>query len=172
MKITTPQIIQPDETSNEQWVFTKEDIERSVRARRFIKRYARIMDKFWVDALAWLFGFYTDLALWIVHSAVTLYRAQTVRLPQSTIVMILMRHWVDVILGAIPVLWPFLDFGIRSNMYAQEKFDEHHDFMVQSLIEQWVDVTTKKSWAPSERFQDWSIEGLWKKVEEKLGWRA
>lgn len=154
-----------------QMTFTADHLEQSTHARTFIKRYARIMDRRWADALLGLLWPLVDVWLWVIHSLVSVYRAYQVNLPHATLAKILARHWVDVAIGFVPVVWDLLDFWVRSNLYAQEQFAMHHDAMMQTMIEQWVQLDGEhatSSWIPSERYRNRSVEWIRSSIEDLI----
>ena len=103
-----------------------------------VELFGKIMDDFWVDAVAsvvpWLWDTWSSLAA-------SLYLlAEWKRIGLSTIdsLKILWYQTADVIVWAIPVLWDVSDYFFKANKRSGNIFEKHFEKLKEEALRKWI----------------------------------
>lgn len=142
----------------------KRKLARAKNVEDRVRLFAKVSDKFWVEALAWLIPIIGDLTPTIVCTCYLLIEGMNIWLSRKDCLRILWYQTADIIVWSVPVIGDIADFFFKSNKYSSKIFSEHVKKLKKAAIEKWItQEEIDKIWKTEKKF----INAMDKYVETK-----
>ena len=142
----------------------KRKLARAKNVEDRVKLFAKVSDKFWVEALAWLIPIIGDLTPTIVCTCYLLIEGMNIWLSRKDCLRILWYQTADIIVWSVPVIGDIADFFFKSNKYSSKIFSEHVKKLKKAALEKWItQEEIDKIWKTEKKF----INAMDKYVETK-----
>ncbi len=120
----------------------KEEIRKQLKAaanvEKRVKLFSKWMDKYWIDAIAWMIPAIWDLTPAIISTCYLLSEWIHIWLSQQECLKILWYQLSDIFVWSIPFIWVVADFFFKWNKYSAEIFSRHLEKLKKAALEKWI----------------------------------
>ena len=131
----------------------KRKLARAKNVEDRVKLFAKVCDKFWVEALAWLIPIIGDLTPTIVCTCYLLIEGMNIWLSRKDCLRILWYQTADILVWSVPVIGDIADFFFKSNKYSSKIFTEHVKKLKKAALEKWItQEEIDKLWITEKKF--------------------
>ena len=110
-------------------------LEAAKNAKDRVELFAKRTDKFWLEAIVWLFEEIWDIAPAVICTCYLLSEWIHVWLSRKDCLKIVWYQAADTVIWAIPIVWDIADFLFQANKYSAEIFKKHLEKIKKAAIE-------------------------------------
>ena len=140
----TKETLQNQTRSNisESFDLDKEKIIKQLKAAKNVeqrvKLFAKIMDRFWLEAIAWMIPRIWDVTPAAISTCYLIAEWIHIWLSLKECLQILWYQALDALAGSIPVIWNVVDFFFKGNKYSSKVFSNHIEKLKKAAKEKWI----------------------------------
>ncbi len=123
---------------NEEQIKIMKELEKTKSTIERVKLFDKIMDDFWVDAVASLIPWLWDTGSSLVSTLYLLSEWKRIWISMTDSLKIMWYQTADIIVWAIPVLWDIADYFFKANKRSGNLFNKYFDKLKQEAINKWI----------------------------------
>lgn len=129
-----------------------EKIRKAQNAEKRVKLFAKLTDKYWLEAIVWIIPGLWDATTSTISTCYLLAEWIRIWLPRRRCLQILWYQVADAAIGWTSVLWDIADVLFKGNKYSAKIFSKHLEKLKKAAIKQGISQE--------------EIDNIWKKEEK------